>query len=158
MAKTKKSADQESDLQRIIAWIGTYPGHNILKDFGVDFVDRVPDTGAIMPSGLMELARRENLLGDVTVHNRYNFAVYYVFPKAPHDSAGASFNADWVDDFQHWVQEQSVRRLAPVFGNTDTRSERITAQNGTLYSLPTEGTAMYLVQLAVEFKKLYEGV
>ena len=153
-----KDNQRESDLQRLIDWIKTFPGHNILEDFQVDFVDRVPATGSIMPSGLQEISRTENLWGDVTVINRYNFALFYVFSKAPGDNAGAGINADWVEGFQRWVQEQSVRHLAPTFGNEDIQAETITAQNGTLYSLPAGGTAMYMVQMTVQFKVFYEGV
>ena len=106
------------------------------------------------PSGLVEIERRSDLLGNVTVENQYNFGLYYVFEKAPEDDVGATVNADWIMDFQEWVQAQSVTGAAPVFGDVP-RDERIMAQNGVLYEA-TEGLATYMVQLSVRFKKKFE--
>lgn len=144
-------------LERIRAWIASYPGYDILGTFQVDYTDRIPTSGGIFPSGLVEIRRTEDILGNTTVENQYNFGLYYVFLKAPGDDAGAQLNASWIMDFQMWVQEQSVRGKAPVFGD-DPRSERIQAQNGVLYEADEEGTATYMVQLSVNFTKIYEVI
>ena len=144
-----------SALEKIRNWIATYPGYDILGRFQVDYTDQVPSNGGIFPSGLVEISRTEDIIGNVTVQNQYNFGLYYVFPKDPGDNAGAQINADWIMDFQLWVQEQSVRRLAPVFGD-EPRTERVQAQNGVLYDADEEGTATYMVQLSVNFTKKYE--
>ena len=60
-------------------------------------------------------------------------------------------------DFQEWVQEQSVRGLAPIFGD-DPQGEKITAQNGVLYSAEDEGLATYMVQLTVQFVKKFPTI
>ena len=86
--------------------------------------------------------------------NQYNYGLYYVFEKTPGDDERATLNADWLMGFQEWVQEQSVRGSAPVFGDVP-RSERITAQNGVLYGTDAEGTAIYMVQLSVQFVKKF---
>jgi hypothetical protein len=57
--------------------------------------------------------------------------------------------------FQEWVQEQSVLGLAPTFGD-DPRMERITAQNGAIYSADAEGAAVYAIQISVSFTRRYE--
>lgn len=142
-------------LEKIRNWIANYPGYDILGSFQVDYTDQVPSNGGIFPSGLVEISRREDIIGNVTVQNQYNFGLYYVFPKDPGDNAGAQINAAWIMDFQLWVQEQSVRRLAPVFGD-EPRTERVQAQNGVLYDADEEGTATYMVQLSVNFTKKYE--
>ena len=144
-------------LERIRAWIASYPGYDILGTFQVDYTDRIPANGGIFPSGLVEIRRTEDILGNTTVENQYNFGLYYVFLKALGDDAGAQLNASWIMDFQMWVQEQSVRGKAPVFGD-DPRSERIQAQNGVLYEADEEGTATYMVQLSVNFTKIYEVI
>lgn len=144
-----------SDLERIKNWIATYPGYDILGSFQVDYTDQIPSNGGIFPSGLVEISRTEDILGNTTVRNQYNFGLYYVFLKAPGDNAGALINADWIMDFQMWIQEQSIRRLVPIFGD-DPQSEKIRAQNGVLYATDEEGTATYMVQLSVEFLKHYE--
>lgn len=142
-------------LDMIRDWIATFPGYNILHQFSVDFTDKIPSSGGIFPSGLVEISRSADILGNVEVHNQYNFGLYYVFAKDPGDDVGALINADWIMDFQEWVQDQSILGNAPTFGS-DPSSERIQAQNGILYAADEEGTATYMVQLSVNFVKYYE--
>lgn len=147
-----------SDLDKIKNWIATYPDFDILGQFMVDYTDQAaPGSGGIFPTGLVEIDRREDVLGNVTVTNQYNFAVYCVFAKSPKDDIGASFNADWVMGFQKWVQAQSIQGKVPKLGNTNDK-ETAKAQNGVLYEQPGEGTAMYAVQLSVQYKTFYEVI
>lgn len=142
-------------LEKLRSWLATYEGYDILGDFKIDYTGRVPNVGSLAPSGLVEIERRSDIFGNTTVENQYNFGLYYVFEKAPGDDTGATVNADWIMDFQEWVQEQSVTGAAPVFGDVP-RDERIMAQNGVLYEATDEGTATYMVQLSVRFKKIFE--
>lgn len=142
-------------LEKVRKWIATFPEYSILNEFQVDYTDQVPANGGIFPNGLVEVDRREDLLGNITVTNQYNFGIYCVFEKSPGDDAGATVNAGWVMSFQEWVQAQSVRGLAPRFGNTGGR-EVVQAQNGALYEADGAGTATYLVQLSVQFKTKFE--
>ena len=141
-------------LEKIKDFIGQYPGADIFRDFHVDYTDQIPFNGGVFPSGLVEVSRTRDILGNTTVVNQYNFGLYYVFEKSPGDDTGASENAGWVMDFQEWVQKMSVMGNAPTFGD-DPRAEKITAQNGVLYGADEEGTAMYRVQLSVQFKKRF---
>lgn len=142
-------------LEQITNFIKSYPGTDILRDFRVDYTDQIPANGGIFPSGLVEISRKADIFGNVTVTNQYNFGLYYVFEKAPGDDAGAAVNADWLMDFQEWVQARSVLGEAPAFGDVP-RAEKITAQNGVLYSAEDEGLATYMVQVAVQFIKKFE--
>lgn len=142
-------------LETIREWIAGYPGADILRKFSVDYTDQIPSNGGIFPSGLVEVSRRQDIMGNTTVTNQYNFGLYYVFEKSPGDDVGAAENADWIMDFQEWVQEQSVTGQAPVFGDVP-RAEKITAQNGVMYDADGEGTAIYMVQLTVEFVKEFK--
>ena len=142
-------------LERIREWLKSFEEFDILSSFQVDYTDQVPANGGIFPSGLVEVDRRQDIFGAVTVTNQYNFGLYYVFEKAPGDDAGAVINADWIMSFQEWVQAQSVTGLAPVFGD-DPRREKIMAQNGVLYQATEEGTATYMVQLSVQFIKKFK--
>jgi len=141
-------------LEKITGFVRSYPRADILQTFRVDFTDQIPANGGIFPSGLVEVSRKTDLLGNVTITNQYNFGLYYVFKKAPGDDAGAAVNANWLMDFQEWVQEQSVLGLAPVFGDAPGQ-ERIMAQNGVLYDAQDEGLATYMVQLSVQFVKVF---
>lgn len=142
-------------LEKIKTWLSAYPGFNILDQFQVDYTDQIPNNGGVYPSGLVEISRKQDILGNTTVNNQYNFGLYYVFEKTPGDDTGATVNADWLMDFQEWVQEQSVTGQAPVFGDVP-RSERIMAQNGVLYAAEGEGLATYMVQLSVQFVKEFK--
>ena len=145
-----------TDLERLQAWLETYPRAGELTSYQVDYTDQLPGCFGVFPAGMVEVERTENLLGQVTVQNQYNFALYVVFAKAPGDTEGAQINADWVMDFQQWVQEQSVLRKAPTFGNIDQHRERLRAENGALYDAELTGTAMYMVRLPATFWKHYE--
>lgn len=145
-----------SALKNMRDWLATFPEFDILGSFNVDYTDQVPANGGLFPNGLVEIERRRDIVGNTTVTNQYNFGLYCVFEKAPGDDTGATINADWIMAFQEWVQEQSATGQAPAFGDVP-RDERITAQNGVLYEADGEGTATYMVQLSVYFKKLYKG-
>jgi len=136
-------------------WLKTYPDFDILDNFQVDYTDKLPGSAGVFPDGLVEIKRSKDIMGNVTVTNQCNFGLYCVFAKSPGDDVGASVNADWVADFQQWVQEQSVQRLAPTFGD-DKNREHITAQNGVLYAADEEGTAVYMVRLSVQYIKKYK--
>lgn len=143
-----------SDLEKLRNWIKTYPKHNLIGAFSVDLIDQVPFEGSIAPAGLVEISRHEDILGNVTVENQYNFGLYYSFRKTPDDDADATQNAEWLMDFQKWIQEQSVRHLVPAFGDVP-KKEKVSAQNGSIYDATEDGTAIYLVHLSVNFTKLY---
>ena len=143
-----------SDLERIRKWVASYPGAERMRDLKVDYFSQNPDNGSIDPSGVVEVSRSEDIIGNVTVENQYNFAMYFVFLKDPGDDQGATDNATWLMDFQRWVQEQSIRRLVPTFGD-EPAQETVKAQNGALYAADEEGSAIYTVQLSVKFIKKY---
>lgn len=142
-------------LEKMVNWIKTYPGYNILEDFQIDYADHVPNVGSLAPSGLVEVERHQDIVGNTIVTNQYNFGLYCVFKKVPDDNVGATINADWIMDFQEWAQEQSLTGAAPTFGDAP-RKERVTAQNGMLFDIPTDGTATYMVQLSVQFVKEFK--
>lgn len=144
-----------SDLEKLRNWITTYPNHKLIEAFSVDLIDQVPFEGSIAPSGLVEISRSEDILGNVTVVNQYNFGLFYAFRKDPDNDTEATKNAEWLMDFQKWVQQQSLLHLAPTFGD-EPRVEQISAQNGCIYDATEDGTAIYVVQLSVQFMKKYE--
>ena len=139
-------------LEKMRRFVASYPDADIFESFSIDYTDNVPDNGGLFPTGLVELSRSKDLLGNVTVRNQYNFALYTLFTKAPGDDTGATFNAEWLMGFQEWVQEQSARGLAPAFGDVPS-DESITAENGQVHSADNEGTALYAVQIAVNYTK-----
>lgn len=141
-----------SALSIIRQWLATFPGNDRLASLQVDYLSAEPGSGSIAPSGLVEISRRTDILGTTIVVNQYNFGLYYVFAKSTQDDDGATENADWLMDLQEWIQEQSVLNKAPRFGD-EPMDERIQAQNGSVYGADEEGTAIYMVQLSVNFTK-----
>ncbi len=143
-------------LEKVLEWLKTYPkAAELLAEYHVDYTDHIPGNAGLYPSGLVEISRKTDVLGNTEVTNQYNFALYHVFTKAPDDDVGAAVNADWVMDFQEWVQTESIRGNAPTFGD-DPYGEAMTAQNGALFDASEEGTAIYVVQLSAKFIKIYE--
>lgn len=143
-----------SALTKIREWLATFPGNDRLESLQVDYVSAEPGSGSIAPSGLIEISRIEDILGNITVENQYNFGLYYVFAKSTDDDEGSTQNADWMMDLQEWVQEQSITGAAPRFGE-EPAAEKIKAQNGSIYGANEEGTAIYMVQLSINFIKKY---
>lgn len=144
-----------SALTKIRNWLKTFPGNDALRSMTVDYLPADPGTGSVAPSGVVEVSRREDILGNITVNNQYNFVLYYNFAKAPGDDEGSTDNSDWIMALQEWVQAQSIAGSAPVFGD-DPKEERIQAQNGSVLGATEEGTAVYMVQLSVNFIKTYK--
>lgn len=138
----------QTALGKLKEWLATYTGFP--NDYQVDFTSSVPSNGGIFPSGMIEVSRNKDILGHVTVENQYNFAIYWVFEKSPFDDVGSEFNAEFVMDFQNWVQAQSIKGLAPTFGDIPSR-ETIKASNGALYAADEEGTGTYMVQLSINY-------
>jgi hypothetical protein len=144
-------------LDSIMEWLTNYKGFDRLQDLRVDYYSQQPDNGSIDPSGVQIISITENIIGTKTVDMQYNFGVYFVLAKDPGDEETAVDNAAWVMDFQKWVNEQSILQLAPTFGDVP-KSETIKAQNGAVTAADNEGVAIYMVQLSVNFTKIYEVI
>ena len=142
-------------LEKMRRFVESYPSADNFRDYKVDYTDQIPSNGGIFPSGLVEINRVKDILGNVTVVNQYNFGLYCVFAKPPGDDVAATINADWVMGFQEWVQEQSITGQAPVFGD-GPHSERVVAQNGVLYEADGEGLAIYSVQISAQFTEIFK--
>lgn len=142
-------------LEKIREWLNTFPQIGKLQGLNVDYYSAQPDNSSIAPAGLQVISQREDILGNIVVENQYSFSLEFVLMKSPGDDVGATENADWLLAFQEWVQEQSVRRLVPIFGD-DPKSETVKAQNGANTYADIEGTGIYTVLLSVNFIKKYE--
>ena len=44
-----QDTETRTDLQRLIDWLKTYTGYNILGNFQVDYTDQIPSNGAVFP-------------------------------------------------------------------------------------------------------------
>lgn len=146
-----------NELEKVRNWLSTYPGTIPVREMRVDYYAPNPDNGSIDPSGLVEISRKKDILGNVTEEIQLNFALYFVLIKSPEDDSIATDNAALLMDLQRWIQEQSIRKLAPTFGDVPEK-ESIRAQNGALYAASPEGVGIYTVQLSINFTKIYEVI
>lgn len=117
----------------------------------IDYLDSVPGTGGLYPSGREEVARRGDVLGNVYVDCKLRFALYRVTCSG---EDGGKYAA-WLLDFQEWVERQSALGLAPQFGDIPLR-ERVYAERGRLTKDRGGRTGLYVVELTAEFTKYYE--
>ena len=133
-------------LETVKTWLQAYPGW---EEIQLDYVDTLPGNSGIYPRGITELSCREDVLGNKTVRYRCEF----LLRKA---AAADEDNARWLLEFQQWVAWQNALGLVPQFGD-DPKSQRIRAFEGRLDSHKQVGSALYTVQLTVEFTKIYRG-
>lgn len=133
-------------LETVKNWLQTYPGWEGIQ---LDYVDDLPGNSGLYPRGLKELSSREDVLGNKQVRYRWDFLLR-------RGAAPGADNAQWLLDFQQWVAQQDAMGLKPRFGD-EPKTERICAFEGRLDSHKQVGSALYAVQLTVEFTKLYRG-
>lgn len=81
-------------LEKITAFVGGYPGADILREFQIDYTDQIFINGGALPPGLVEIRRKADLMGRVAVVNQYNFGLHCAAEKAPGDGAA------WLTDFK----------------------------------------------------------
>ena len=139
-----------TDLEKVRQWVRSYPKWEESGLLYIDYTDAVPGNSGLYPAGLEEVSRHEDILGTVTVKCRYRFHLYRV---AAGQEDGLS-NAQWLMDFQQWVQQQSAAGLTPTFGDVPEQ-EWIKAEKGKLQEVSQAGTMTYVVTLTAEFIKLY---
>lgn len=140
-----------SDLEKLRQWLLTYPQWEEGGPMYIDYTDAVPGLG-LYPAGLEELSRQEDVLGNVTVKCRYHFALY----RRTAAQEDKTKDAQWLLEFQRWVQQQSIMGLAPRFGDMPG-AEQIRAQKGKLKEASQAGMATYAVTITADFTKIYGG-
>lgn len=144
-----------TNLKKVRDWLLSYPAPGPLLDLKVDYYAPQPENSSLAPAGLVEISRTEDILGNIKVQNQYNFALHFVLLKPVDGDAEATDNAEWLMDLQHWIQEQSILKKAPTFGD-EPKKETIKAQNGELTWADEDGTGIYTVMLSIDFTKIYE--
>ena len=136
-----------ADLEKLKTWLATYPHWE--GTLQVDYTHgRAPNAG-LLPKGLEETSRQEDVVGNLQLGCRYQFDLFWKISGQGDDAQ----NASRLLDFQQWVQQQSILGLTPRFGDVPAR-EQIRAEKGGL----TAGTQIttYTATLIADFMKLYE--
>lgn len=135
------------DLEKLKAFLLTYSGWE--DTLFVDYTEATPGNAGLFPAGLEEISRQEDVLGNLQIACRYRFHLYR---RTPAQSDGTA-DAQWLLDFQSWIQQQSAAGLTPQFGDVPSR-ERLQAEKGALQTASQTGT--YTVTLIADFMKVYE--
>lgn len=147
-----------TDLEKMRRWIRTFvgsEGSGVPDNFQVDFTNEIAQNAGLFPTGTMEVSRARTIGGSVTVTNQYNFGLYTVLNKPDDHDEISTRNAQWIMEFQQWVQDQSITRQAPTFGNIQEWAETIKAQNGAFFGDKDKDIGMYMVTITAQFKKCY---
>lgn len=137
--------------EAMAAWLQCWPGWKQGTKLYVDHTDTVPGNCGLFPGGAEEVGRMTDVLGNVTVLCRERFTLY----RTAEETEDGGENASWVHELQGWIGRQSIRGLAPVFGD-DPRRSVIRAEKGRLYKSRQTGCTLYAVDITAEFIKYYE--
>ncbi len=138
-----------TQLEKLKVWLQTYPAWE--DTIQVDFAEDIPGNTGLFPTGVEELSRREDVLGNLQVECRYSFDLR----RQVAGGCDGTANAQWLLDFQIWVQQQSAGGLAPHFGDVP-QQERMQVRGGSLKAVSPVGTGTYIVTLMADFMKVYE--
>lgn len=136
-------------LERVQQWLQTYPGWE--DSLTVDMLPAGPGHMGLFPTGMKELSRTEDILGNQQVAYRLGFTLRRQVG-VEEDNAS---HAAWLLDFQDWVRQQSQAGLAPRLGDVPAR-EKMWAEKGSLQKISPTGIGTYTVTLIANFTKLYE--
>ena len=148
-----------SNLEKMREWLRTFPGTDnrpgMPEEFTIDHVSEDPFKAGLHSNGTTEIGRTEDIVGNITMTNQYNFSLGVVMEKDPNLDDVATDNAEWVMNFQQWVTEQSITNQAPTFGNINTGDEIIRAQNGSFAQRVSDGAGMYMTTITARFTNYY---
>lgn len=137
----------QTDLEKLQAWLSTYPHWD--GTLQLEYAEGRPANAGLLPKGLEETSRREDVLGNLQIGCRYHFTLFWQMAGQGDDAE----NAQKLLDFQNWVREQSISGLAPRFGDMPAR-ETLRAEKGGL--TPGAQIVTYTVTLIADFMKVYE--
>ena len=127
-----------SVLEKLQNWLSTYPRW-----------EACPANICLLPKGMEEISRQEDILGNTLVGNRCYVNLLWEVEAL----SGEAENAERLLKFIQWVQFQGASGAAPQFGDMPAQ-ERIRTEKAGY----TPGTQMvtYTVTLVIDFMKLYK--
>lgn len=138
-----------TDLEKMVQWLQSYPEWGEMP-LSIDYTDTEPVCAGLYPKGVEEVQRREDVLGNVTVHCRQSFQLQ----RLTSGQESSPEDAQWLMEFQNWVRQQSAQGLAPQFGD-EPGEERLRAEKGMLKAASQTATGTYVVTLTAEYVKHY---
>ena len=127
-----------SALEKLQDWLSAYPRW-----------EDCPANMCLLPKGMEEISRQEDILGNTLVGNRCYVNLLWEREALPDEAE----NAERLLKFIQWVQFQGASGAAPQFGDMPAQERIRTEKVGY-----TPGTQMvtYNVTLVIDFMKLYK--
>lgn len=144
-----EEGEKVQELETLKTWLETYPGWDS-EVCRAEYTEGTPGNSGLFSQGLEEVSRREDVLGNLQVRCRRKFRLLRMA-----SSEQGQQQAQWMRDFEAWVQAQSAKGLCPRFGD-DPHGAWIRAEKGKLAQIRQTGSHMYEVILTAEFTKYYE--
>ena len=130
-------------LELVKNWLVTFPQWNDGTLY-VEHTDVTTGNAGLYPTGLQELQRTRDILGNTKVKNRCSFLLRRVTSHGRDNTC----HAQWLLQLQSWVQSQSLLGLAPKLGE----NTRWFAQKGRLTEGTQPGTGVYSLELVAEYE------
>lgn len=142
-----------SKIMKIVDFIKTYPNLNT-NDVFVDFADDDTNNYSVSPAGTVIVERIPDILGKEIIKMQYNCLI--LIRRNFIEGLNSLSNAEFIESLQDWVIEQNYLRTTPTFGD-DKDMEFVYASNGQLLEINNDSTtALYSIQIAVNYEKHYE--
>ena len=131
-------------LTTVTDWLKTFPLWQ--GALSVDHLKPVPGSMGLYPQGVQEIARREDVTGNVEVTNRLELLLCRV-------TGGEDDrleDARWLLALQQWIGQQSAEGLAPRLGDVPEMT-RFRAEQGKLCAPAQTGTGRYAVKISAYY-------
>ena len=136
-------------IHKLLSWLLDCP--YISGTLEVNHTDVTPGSTGLYPQGTQQLSVRENVLGNKVVTYRDIFLLYQVTSMDETVS-----EAERLMILENWVREQSLKGLAPQFGDIPGE-EQILVEKGKFSGVSSLGTGKFAVQIHIVYQKNYEG-
>lgn len=130
-------------MERIVNWLQTFPQWE--DPVTVDGLQTKTGACGLYPLGIRVLDRRPDILGG----ERLRLQSRYQLRKTVALDQNNAAHAQWLQQLQNWVVEQSRQQLAPVMGEHTQWS----ARDGKLEKDRRPGVGIYTLTLVAEYTK-----
>lgn len=97
----------ETYFEQLLQWLARCPALTGI-DLRVDDLPPAAGTGALFPKGVEQTDRWQNLLGQVTAHQKMQLVLRLNLPFVPGDANLSAQTARRLLELQAWVAEQSA--------------------------------------------------
>lgn len=128
-------------MERITNWLQTYP--NWQGTLWVDSLQTQTGSCGVFPLGIRVLDRKQDVLGNETLRLQSRYQLRRIVALDRNNGE----NAQWLQDLQKWVLEQSRLQLAPQLGLHTQWS----VKDGKLEKDRRPGVGVYSLTLEVEY-------